>query len=802
MIMNTPAFIRLLLIGACLHHLVGAAEIQFTSPASAPAEPLSLWYRQPAAQWTEALPIGNGRISAMVFGGVNREHLQLNEGTLWAGGPYDPVNPEAKAALPEVRRLIFAGKFAESAALISAKVLAKPLKQMPYETAGDLFLDFPAQTAVEQYRRDLNLDTGVATTTFKANGVTFTREAFSSAVDQVIVYHLTADQPGQISFTAGLTTPQQAHVTVESGDTLVLNGVNGAANGIAGALTFQARVKILQDGGQATATGQTVSVSHADSVTLVLALATSYKNYQDVSGNPEAIVKGRIEAALSPAPARPAASQGNWSAALLPAHVAAHQHLFRRVAFSLGESAATNRPTDERIVHFAAGQDPQLAVLYYQFGRYLLISCSRAGGQPATLQGLWNDSMTPPWDSKYTVNINTEMNYWPAEAANLGECVEPLQAMIEDLSHSGARTAQVMYGARGWVVHHNTDLWRASAPIDGPLWGMWPTGGAWLCQTLWEHYLFNRDRAYLQQIYPLLKGSALFFIDTLVEDPATHYLVTNPSLSPENSHTPGQNNCAGPTMDMQILRDLFAECITASEALGLDQEFRAQVAATRARLAPSKIGHAGQLQEWQQDWDMEAPEIHHRHVSHLYGLYPSAQIDVNTTPALAAAVKKSLEIRGDEATGWGMGWRLNLWARLHEGDHAYKILTLLLSPAGGDGVQYAAGGGGVYPNLFDAHPPFQIDGNFGGAAGIMEMVLQSQNDEIQFLPALPKAWPTGSFKGLRARGGFEVDLAWEDGKLTSAVVRSVTGKVAHLRYGAVKKDLELQPGQSFQWDGK
>jgi alpha-L-fucosidase 2 len=782
----------LLAVGALLFPPVASAQIQFIGPASAPAEPLSLWYRQPAGLWTEALPVGNGRLGAMVFGGVNREHLPLNLDTLWAGGPYDSVNPDALAALPEVRRLIFAGHYAEAANLLSAKVMAKPLKQMPYQPLGDLTLNFPAVKTVVNYRRDLNLDTAVATTTFTANGVKFTREVFSSPVDQVIVVHLTADQPGQISFTAGLTTSQPANVTVEPGDTLVMRGVNEDANGIKGALKFQARMKILTDGGQTTASGNTISVTNADAVTLLIAAATSYKNYHDVSGDPEAIVINQMVSALRKPQLHILPSPGNWSDALLPAHLAAHQKLFRRVELNLGDSGdAAKLPTNKRIAHFAEGKDPQLAALYYQFGRYLLISCSRPGSQPATLQGLWNDSMTPPWESKYTININTEMNYWPAETANLGECVEPLHSMIEDLSRTGAHTAQVMYGARGWVVHHNTDLWRATAPMDGPLWGMWPTGGAWLCQTLWEHYLFNPDKKYLKQIYPLLKGAAQFFLDTLVADPDTHYLVTNPSLSPENAHhANGQYNCAGPAIDMEILRDLFAECITASETLGTDPSFRAQVTAARARLAPLKIGSAGQLQEWQQDWDLQAPNLHQHHVSHLYALYPGAAIDERTTPQLAAAVKKSLVIRGDDAGGWSMAWRINLWARLHDGDHAYSDLQLLLSPARS------------YPDLLNGSRVYQIDGNLGGPAGITEMLLQSQNGEIQFLPALPKAWPNGNVKGMRARGGFEVDFAWQDGKLTTATVRSVTDKVAHLRYGSVTREIKLKPGHSFAWDGK
>ena len=748
-------------------------------PSPLPGDRKRLWYRQPAREWTEALPVGNGRLGAMVFGGTAHERLQLNEDTLWNGGPYDPVNPHARATLPEVRRLIFAGKWAEAEALANKEVMATPLKEMAYQPVGDLLIDMVGlPDAVTAYHRELDLDSAIALTRFTAGGATFTREVLVSPVEQVIAVRLSADRPGAISCDIALRSPQPEGVTRWDGRDLVLTGRNAPQDGIAGALRFEARLAAVVAGGQLHGGDARLSVRAANTVTLLLAIATSYRRFDDTGGDPAAISRRQLASARGKSFARIAADSAQ-----------AHRALFGRVSLDLGHTPAADRPTDERIATSATSDDPALAALYFDYGRYLLISSSRPGTQPANLQGIWNDSTKPPWESKYTININTEMNYWPAEPTALAECTQPLIDMVRDLAVTGARTAREMYGARGWVAHHNTDLWRATAPIDGAQWGLWPTGGAWLCMHLWYRYDYGRDATYLKSVYPLMAGACRFFLDVLQTDPRTGFLVTNPSLSPENVHPHGASLCAGPTMDMQILRDLFGHTMEAAAILRTDQAFVNELRTTRGRLAPNKIGTQGQLQEWQFDWDAEAPEPHHRHVSHLYGLFPSDQINLDDTPELAAAARKSLELRGDESTGWATAWRANLWARLRDGEHAHRILAFLLGPER------------TYPNMFDAHPPFQIDGNFGGTRAIAEMLLQARGDEVRLLPALPRAWPSGSITGLRAPARTRIDLSWRAGALLEATLTSDIPGERTVHLGDERVVVRLQPGRAARLRG-
>ena len=753
-----------------------AAEAAETAAAHEGGDDV-LWYRQPASQWTEALPIGNGRIGAMVFGGIAEERLQLNEDTLWAGGPYDPVNPQAKAALPEVRRLIFEGRYDEAQQLAKDKVMAVPLRQMSYQTVGDLLLSFPGlgEPDAGSYRRELDIDAARATTRFRAGGVDYTRTLVASPAEQVIAVHLTASKPGAIGFDLKLTSPQKQHsVQVLAGGEILLAGNNNEGFGIPGALRFQARARVIASSGKVAAAGEVLSLRGADEATILIAMATSYRSYSDVGGDPEATTKAQIVAAAR-LPFRTIAEKTAQD----------HRAIYRRVSIDLGRTAEADKSTDEHIARSESANDPALAALYFRYGRYLLITSSRPGSQPANLQGIWNDSVNPPWGSKYTININPQMNYWPAEPTAMPEMVEPLIAMVRDIARTGARTARDMYGARGWVCHHNTDLWRATAPIDGPQFGLWPMGGAWLCLHLWDRYDYGRDAQYLAGVYPILKGACEFFLDTLVKDPKTGWMVTNPSLSPENNHGHGEGSlCAGPTMDMQIIRALFTATASSAAVLKRDAPFVTELETMRARLAPNRIGAQGQLMEWQDDWDAGAKDVHHRHVSHLFGLFPDAQINPDDTPDLAAAVKKSLEIRGDKATGWATAWRINLWARLRDGNHAHSILRFLLGPER------------TYPNMFDAHPPFQIDGNFGGASGISEMLMQSIGNGIHLLPALPDAWPEGAIRGLRARGACMVDLAWKGGALGQARVVSAIGGRHEIRCGKARRTIDFKPGQA------
>lgn len=780
---------------------IAAAPAAARRPARPGARPgdTMLWYAQPARSWVEALPVGNGRIGAMVHGGTDHEVLQLNEDSFWTGGPYAPASPDALAALPEARRLVFAEQFEQAAALIGAKVMARPLRQMAYGTFGSLVMGpvdgaavapparspggidgevTPAQpaAAIPGYRRELDLDRATATARWRSAGTVYRREVVASAVDQVIAVRLSAGRSGAIATSLSFVSPlKRWTVVADPTGELLLSVWNEAGEGIAGSLRGEARVTVRAPGGTIRAEGERLIVEHADELVLLIALATNYRRFDDVGGDPTAITRGQL--------ARVAAKPFDRIAADARAN---HQALFRRVSIDLGRSAAERWPTDRRIRAGESGEDRSLAALYFNYARYLLIACSRAGGQPANLQGLWNDSTNPPWGSKYTVNINTQMNYWPAEPTALPECVAPLIAMVRDLAVTGARTARTMYGARGWVCHHNTDLWRATAPIDGVDFGMWPTGGAWLCTHLWDHYDYGRDRDYLASVYPLLRGSALFFLDTLVRDPRTGFMVTNPSISPENAHGPGGALCAGPTMDMAILRDLFTQTAAAAAILGEDADLAAQMLAMRDRLAPFRIGAQGQLQEWQADWDARAPDRRHRHVSHLYAAFPSHQIDADRTPDLAAAARRSLDLRGDEATGWATAWRIALWARLRDGNRAHDILRFLIGPKR------------TYPNMFDAHPPFQIDGNFGGAAAIAEMLLASDGSQIRLLPALPDAWPDGAVHGLRARGGVTVDLSWRGGRLREAELRCrIAGRCA-IAYGPARIERAFAPGEAIR----
>ena len=760
-----------------------------------------LWYDRPAERWTEALPVGNGRLGAMVFGGVGQERIQFNEDTLWSGCPTDYLHEGASEVLPRIRELLLAGRQQEAEALAMERFMSVPLGQFSYLPCGDMRIEMPGAAAPTDYRRELDLDTAVATTSWRDDDTLFTRRVFASHPHQAIVVRIEADGPKRISAEIALGSPH-GRTTVagdEAGCELRLSGQaddyawRGRGDRVSdkppSCLRFAARLRAVAEDGRARLVGDRIMVENARAVTLTLVAATSFVSCQETGADPEVrCAEAMAQAAEAPFPE------------LLSDHVADHQALYRRASLDLGESDLTPRPTNARIASFAEDRDPALVALFYQFGRYLLIACSRPGSQPANLQGIWNEELAPPWDSKYTCNINTQMNYWPAEPAALGECAEPLFQALRELAVTGAEVAREHYGARGWVVHHNFDLWRGAAPINHANHGIWPTGGAWLCQHLWWHYQFTGDAKFLAETaYPLMRSACEFFLDTLVEDPRDpeRHLISGPSNSPEQGGL-----VMGPTMDHQIVRSLLGATIEAATLLGIDEPFVERLNETAERIAPNRIGRHGQLQEWLEDVDN--PTNEHRHVSHLWGLHPGREIDPVATPDLAEACRVTLAHRGDGGTGWSRAWKINFWARLFDGDHAFELLRNLLVPAG---TSHLGGhDGGVYANLFDAHPPFQIDGNFGATSGIGEMLLQSQRRRkgrhiLHLLPALPSALPHGTATGLRARGAFHVDLDWSEGRLASVRVLSLRGERAWVQYGEAILPLVLPAGGERTFTG-
>ncbi len=760
---------------------------------------LKLWYDTPASQWTDALPLGNGRLGAMVFGTPAQERIQINEETIWGGGPHNNVNYAAKDGLGQIRQALWDGRRSDAQALCDEYISSKSAHGMPYQTAGSLMLDFDGITDFTDYYRELDINRAVALTRFKANGTEYTRECFVSLPDQVIVMRLTASTKGAITFKASYNLPYRddriiARSAQADGQqaTMTISCKGDDHEGIEGKIRFTDKTLIVPQGGQVKADGNTIAVSGADAVTIYISIGTNFVNYQSVSGDENEAADRWIE---------PLDKGKKKYDKMLADHISAYKKQFSTVTLDLGTNEQSNLPTDKRVAQFATTFDPQMVELYFQFGRYLLICCSQPGGQAANLQGIWNESRQAPWDGKYTTNINVEMNYWPAYVCGLSQTFDPFLQLVKDCAEHGKETA-AMYGCRGWTLHHNTDIWRSTGAVDGAYNGMWPTGAAWFCSQIWDGYLFNQDPQYLKEIYPIMKSACEFFIDFLVEEPVSgnKYLVIAPSYSPENApHVQdvlGKGNITtvfGATMDNQMMADLFGNTIEAAALMGENAAFVDTLKNIQSRLAPMKIGSWGQLQEWFEDWD--DPKDNHRHVSHLWGMYPGHQITADGTPDLFKAVRTSLEARGDESTGWSMGWKVCLWARLLDGDHAYKLIQDQLKPARSRGF---GGSGGTYNNLFDAHPPFQIDGNFGCTAGIAEMLVQSHTGKIVLLPALPSVWKDGTVKGLQCRGGFILEeLTWKDGKPATVKVRSNAGGKLNITWNGKDQTLDTKSGKVY-----